>query len=250
MPMTRLLPVLLLLLAVATTARAAKLEVASPARQTALIELYTSEGCSSCPPADRWLSRFKDDPRLWQQVVPVAFHVDYWNYLGWIDRFSDSSFTQRQYQYRQYGHVTGVYTPGLLVNGREWRGWVSRRRLPQNGTGDAGILKVSIDGNQASAEYRPGRPLPTPVILNVAVLAFNQSTEVGAGENSGRSLRHDFVVVDFHQYPQATLKDHYDWSLDGLPSGIPDNASGIALWVSAAGDPTPLQATGGMLHDR
>ena len=73
--------------AIANHATAASLTLSSQEQRTTLIELYTSEGCSSCPPADRWLSRLKDDPRLWKQIVPLAFHVDYWNYLGWRDRF-------------------------------------------------------------------------------------------------------------------------------------------------------------------
>ena len=67
---------------------AAPVTFASTARQTSLLELYTSEGCSSCPPAEAWLSGLKDNPGLWRDFVPVAFHVDYWNYLGWRDKWS------------------------------------------------------------------------------------------------------------------------------------------------------------------
>src|SRR6476661_2706945 len=67
--------------------------------QNSLIELFTSEGCSSCPPAEKWLSAFKSNPDLWKKIVPVAFHVDYWNHLGWRDRVSTPEVTQRQQHY-------------------------------------------------------------------------------------------------------------------------------------------------------
>jgi hypothetical protein len=98
--------------------------------QTSLIELFTSEGCSSCPPAEKWLSAFNSNPDLWKKVVPVAFHVDYWNHLGWCDRFSKPEFTLRQQQYAAGWGGDSVYTPGFVVNGREWRDWFSGNALP------------------------------------------------------------------------------------------------------------------------
>ena len=73
-----------------------------------LIELYTSEGCSSCPPADRWLAQFVDHPKLWQQIIPIAFHVDYWNYLGWHDRFSLKQHSRRQERLKNSGNIASV----------------------------------------------------------------------------------------------------------------------------------------------
>ena len=113
---------------VACLAFPATLSVASEARfgsgpqQTALIELYTSEGCSSCPPAEAWLSRLKDNPGLWKQFVPIAFHVDYWDRLGWRDRFSSQRWTERQRRYASLWESESVYTPAVVVNGREQRG--------------------------------------------------------------------------------------------------------------------------------
>ncbi len=93
----------------------------SDVTQSNLIELYTSEGCSSCPPADRWLSTLKEHPALWQRLVPIAFHVDYWDYIGWKDRFSQSEFSARQRQYVKENALPTVYTPGIMSNGKEWR---------------------------------------------------------------------------------------------------------------------------------
>src|SRR5437867_10546167 len=89
--------------------------------QTTLIELFTSEGCSSCPAADAWISQLKESPDLWKKIVPVAFHVDYWNNLGWRDRFAKPEFTARQRRYVATWRGDFVYTPGFVANGREWR---------------------------------------------------------------------------------------------------------------------------------
>ena len=102
--------------------------IESPAHRVALVELFTSEGCSSCPPADRWLSELKHDERIWDRLVPVAFHVDYWDYIGWPDRFATKAFGERQRNYARGGNVASVYTPGFVVHGEEWRGWF--RYLP------------------------------------------------------------------------------------------------------------------------
>src|SRR5262249_30028289 len=95
---------------------AGDIEFASGANQTALIELYTSEGCSSCPPAESWLSRLKHDSGLWKRFVPVAFHVDYWDRLGWRDRFSSKRWTERQSRYAALWTSESIYTPAVVVN--------------------------------------------------------------------------------------------------------------------------------------
>ena len=89
----------------------------SGAERVNLVELYTSEGCSSCPPADRWLSGLRRNRGLWQQVVPLAFHVDYWDNLGWRDQFADASWSERQRQYAVQGqrvHRHDTEVRGLL----------------------------------------------------------------------------------------------------------------------------------------
>ncbi|MCP5161451.1 MAG: DUF1223 domain-containing protein, partial [Hahellaceae bacterium] len=95
----------------------------SEAKQTALLELFTSEGCSSCPPADAWLSTLQHDPRLWRDFIPVAFHVDYWDRLGWKDTLASPAYSHRQQVYQQQKLTSGVYTPGFVLAGEEWRGW-------------------------------------------------------------------------------------------------------------------------------
>ncbi len=92
--------------------QAAELSFTSGPGNVHLLELFTSEGCSSCPPAEAWLSKLKDDPRLWRDFVPLAFHVDYWDGLGWRDPFASKVWTARQYQYSARWKSSTVYTPG------------------------------------------------------------------------------------------------------------------------------------------
>lgn len=242
--------VLLMCLAVTTISQAGSsdqaLILSSGEKQTTLLELYTSEGCSSCPPADRWLSGYKTDARLWKGIVPVAFHVDYWDYLGWRDRFSDKKYSRRQYDYKNHRHLKVVYTPGLMQNGREFRGWQRGRNPVDENNNKAGVLRAMIEKDKAFVEFSPGARHSSPLILNVALLGFDQNTQVAAGENRGRLLKHDFVVLELQQFKSSGRSD-YRWQLGALLAQKPAQASGIALWVTAADDPTPLQATGGWL---
>ena len=121
-PQTTAAAILVLLAAQgAGAATVEPLEFASGRSRVALIELYTSEGCSSCPPADRWLSKLRNERQLWRDYVPIAFHVDYWDYIGWRDRFAHTEYSNRQRQYQREGGTGVVYTPGFFNNGEEWR---------------------------------------------------------------------------------------------------------------------------------
>jgi hypothetical protein len=228
----------------------------SPLQQATLLELYTSEGCSSCPPADRWLSRLLDDQRLWQQLVPVAFHVDYWNYLGWEDRFSQPAFSQRQRNLARKGNVRSVYTPGLVKAGKEWRSWYFSRHLGDLWGEDVGVLKVSVDALPSSpngqaiiqARFDPAYKLSSPLTLNVALLGFSLETPVRAGENEGKVLRHDFVVLKLLTQEADKEGKGYAWQLALPPQGANLSAyGGLAAWITKVGEFTPIQATGGRL---
>ena len=180
----------------ATLSVAAEARFASGPQKTALIELYTSEGCSSCPPAEAWLSRLKDNPGLWKQFVPIAFHVDYWDRLGWRDRFSSTRWTERQRRYASLWESESVYTPAVVVNGREQRG-LPGASLSQPNEKPAGILDVTTsDGKNFSVEFRPEKGSGSDWEVHLALLASGISSDVRAGENSGLNLQHDFVVLD------------------------------------------------------
>ncbi|MCW9023236.1 MAG: DUF1223 domain-containing protein [Gammaproteobacteria bacterium] len=97
------------------------LQLSSGPTQTSLIELYTSEGCSSCPPAERFLNKLQHHKQLWTQYVPLAFHVDYWDYIGWEDKYAHPAFTKRQSAYARQKNLKTIYTPAFVVNGQSWR---------------------------------------------------------------------------------------------------------------------------------
>ncbi len=139
----------------ATLSVATEVRFESGPQQTALIELYTSEGCSSCPPAEAWMSRLKGDPGLWKQFVPIAFHVDYWDRLGWRDRFSSKRWTERQRRYASLWQSESVYTPAVVVNGSEARNWSGSDPSRPNDK-KTGVLNASTaDGKTFAIEFKP-----------------------------------------------------------------------------------------------
>jgi len=231
----------------ATSVAAAPQILDSGSRQVSLLELYTSEGCSSCPPADRWLSKLKSDTRLWREVVPVAFHVDYWDYLGWPDRFASSVFGARQRQYAQNGFIRTVYTPGLILNGKEWRGWFLRPQLRLDPGAEVGQLTLRLDSEHTEARFTAKQDLPDQLDIHLAVLGFELSTQVRDGENQGRTLTHDFVVLAYEQIPMHGSDADYRVQLDLPTTTVEVSRKAIAAWVSLPNNPQPLQAVGGWL---
>jgi len=220
----------------------------SGGQRVQVLELYTSEGCSSCPPADRWFSTLKQDDRLWRQLVPIAFHVDYWNYIGWEDPFSSPAYSERQRQYARGTGLSTVYTPGFLLNGREWSSFFGLRHLSLDPAPGAGSLTVSLDQQILQATWHAvGQSLTTPV-LNIAVLGFDLVTRVEAGENRGRHLKHDFVVLGHKITPLSARGDSYVVTTELPPVSIRAPRHGIAVWINNEGDLTPLQATGGWIQ--
>ena len=137
--------------------------------QQTVIELFTSEGCSSCPPADHWLASLVSHPQLFKTLFPMAFHVDYWNQLGWHDRFSSYEHSQRERVYKRQGGMRQVYTPGVLVNGEEWRGWIRQQPLPVSDM-DKGSLRVDIDKHRLQA--RVTGLGEQKLVLNMAYLGY------------------------------------------------------------------------------
>jgi hypothetical protein len=171
-----------------------------------LVELYTSEGCSSCPPADRWLSARFPPARAGATAATLAFHVDYWDRLGWKDRFALPQYTERQYATMRAGRGTFVYTPQVVIQGRDvpsWRGGdpdarlAAARKQPPGAMlaidiarAFDGALAVRVDANVA-----PQRP---EAALWIAVTQSGLASDVKAGENQGERLAHDHVVRALH----------------------------------------------------
>ena len=204
-----------------------------------LVELYTSEGCSSCPPAESWISDLETHPQLFKEFIPVAFHVDYWNYLGWRDKFSKSEFSQRQKRFKSQKLISRVYTPEFVVSGEEWYGWFrGQKSWPKNNT-EVGNLKVKIDKQKFFAEYDGD---VKDLVLNVSVLGFDFKRDISAGENSGRTLIQDFVVLELDQH-----KDGLDTWLSLPSSQEKTDKLAYVFWLEEKHDQTPIQATGGFV---
>ncbi len=221
-----------------------EIRFSSPVNQAVVIELYTSEGCSSCPPAEEHLNDYTRHPDLWKSYIPMAFHVDYWDYLGWKDRFSKSQYSARQRRYARLHRASTVFTPAFFVNGQNWRPGLFRGRQPDKKTSPVGKLEVILAGNQISATFEPVQDVADRLELNIAILGMDISTKIRAGENRGRLSRHEFVVLAHKHTPSNTG----NWKT-GWPAYRADDDDKLALvaWLSKPGDPTPIQAVGGYI---
>jgi hypothetical protein len=221
----------------------------SAPERTALLELYTSEGCSSCPPAEAWLSGLKDSPRLWKDFAPVAFHVDYWNSLGWKDAWSDAEFSERQRSYAALWHGENIYTPEYVLNGKEWRNWFTGKNGPKSDGEKVGVLTAaSGDGKRWQVNFVPLKNSAASYEIHAALLAGEIVSDVKAGENRGRQLPHDFAVVNLVQIGLTTGNGaaHGRFVISAPKAGA-GKTSALAVWVTRAGELTPVQATGGWL---
>jgi hypothetical protein len=233
-----------ILLALATTvgARAGEIVFESKPVRTHLIELYTSEGCSSCPPAEEWLSGLKTQPRLWQDIVPVAFHVDYWDHLGWKDPFASKTWTERQADYSVRWKKESVYTPAFVLDGKEWQ----YGTLPAAATETPGVLKISLNGDRVTATFTPVPGGGGRYDIHVARLGFSLMTNVTAGENNGRKLMHDFVVLGLTNEMMKSGAKELRLPSPSTTSAI-DVRTAVVAWVTQAGQIEPIQAVGGWL---
>ena len=231
------LAILLVMLCAALTAQASDRLFESGAQKTHVLELFTSEGCSSCPSAEAWFSKLKAEPGLWKDFVPLAFHVDYWDRLGWHDPFAAKEWTARQYQYSANWKSESIYTPGFVLDGREWQD----RATPASSTERAGVLKLSITNGKISAEFNPANGAIKDVDLHVATLGFDLNTKVTAGENNGRNLLQDFVVLSLTNAKMTDGKAEILLNADS-------RAGAIAAWITASNQLEPIQAVGGWLR--
>jgi hypothetical protein len=223
---------------------AAETTLESGPRKTRLLELFTSEGCSSCPPAEAWLSKLKEERGLWRDFVPLAFHVDYWDRLGWRDPFASEAWTQRQYAYSARWKSTTVYTPGFVLDGREWR----NSGVPTAEADTPGTLKVSVaNGDTVSATFEPPAGNKRPLELHVARLGFGLNINVKAGENSGRKLLHDFVVLSLDTARMNAGKA--ELRMAAAPErAATASRTAIAAWITEPGEMETIQAAGGWLR--
>lgn len=253
------------------TATVAPQVFTSDPRAVSLVELYTSEGCSSCPPAERWLGEFMDDDRLWRSWVPVAFHVQYWDYLGWRDVWAQPEFARRQRAYAAAWGERTIYTPAVVVQGRP----SSANRLPpDSGRTRVGELEVArLATGEGSVTFRPAGRTNVEgegYTAWVAELGGGFTSQVRAGENAGRTLGQEFVVLALQEVRLTAVAAVpgsaagglaasetgpelaglvYRGAFEAAPAGLPASPRrALAAWVAVRGELTPLQATGGWIE--
>ena len=214
-------------------------------RQTAVLELYTSEGCNSCPRADKWLSRLVETPQDDLDVLALAFHVDYWNYLGWTDRFSDAAYTQRQRMLGANNLQRTIYTPEFFVNGKEARGAGNiLDMIEQSNRTQAPLqlqMTVSRDGSELVVELHspPQRDTVGQIEHRYLVYENSLSTDVKRGENRGKTLHHDGVVRYMSRPQGLQIDNRHRIAID--PDWQGENV-GVAVMVTSPGDVHFVQA--------
>jgi hypothetical protein len=176
------------------------LSLTGPAKGFAVVELFTSEGCSSCPPADQLVARIQQEEKD-LPVYILAFHVDYWDRLGWKDAFSDARYTQRQNQYASWLNLQSVYTPQIVVNGRkEFVGSQENTLrdaihsgLEQTPAAQLTLSDIRLDQGKVDWHYAIQNAAANSSLI-VALVQRSAATDVKAGENSGRTLSHVQIV--------------------------------------------------------
>ena len=221
------------------------IEISSGDRQTAVVELYTSEGCSSCPPADRWLSRLVDTPKDELNVLALSFHVDYWDYLGWKDRFSSAEYTRRQRHLGANNQQRTIYTPEFFVNGMEARGagkildkieQANQRQAPLE-------LKLTVSRDETGLLlelHSPGdRSTVGQIHHRYLVYENDLSTDVKRGENSGKTLNHQQVVRYMSEAQNLQQNNQHRIAIE--PDWNPQNI-GVAVLVTSPGERDYIQA--------
>lgn len=234
----------LLLMSAALYGGSMPLTLSSGEQKVSLIELFTSEGCSSCPPADSFLASLGKEEELFSTFIPLAFHVDYWDYLGWADPYAKPAYSNRQRRYAQLHESNRVYTPGFFINGNEWRGFFRHSSRWRQALADqfVGNLSVTYDNSTLHATY--DGHLPDNANLNVAWFGTGLKSSVSRGENQGKTLEHDFVVL--HWSNQAMPTSTLDFPLPSPPDKG-QKRTGLVVWISQLTDPHPVQAVGGFL---
>ena len=215
---------------------------------TALVELYTSEGCSSCPPADRWLATLGQRYAP-GSVVPLALHVDYWDYIGWKDPYAKREFSLRQRKLSQLQRMALVYTPQVVLQGRDFRGWGTKgfdeavariNAQPARANLKLKLLRADANGLDVEVSAELARPVDDPA-LYLAAYQGRLESRVTAGENRGRILTHDHVVLEWLGPFAITSRLVERRTLPLLPGAVATN-SGVAAFVQSRRTGEVLQA--------
>lgn len=209
-----------------------------------LIELYTSEGCHSCPPADQFLAAQLSSDELWKTRIPMAFHVDYWDYIGWKDPFAQPRYTQRQKMHFQQRHISNIYTPGWVVDHQEWKGFFRRTALPAPPTRLAGKLTAQLNDNgDIQVRFDDPKYKNKSLTAHMAWIGFDKESDITAGENSGKKLQHQFVVL----HKQQISSDDSTWSFQ-QPT-LEKQQLALAVWLTPRDQSNVIQAAADWLAE-
>ena len=220
-------------------------EITSGKFQTLLIELYTSEGCSSCPPADRWINSLYEHKNLWKEFVPIKFHVDYWNYLGWKDPFSQKDFTKRQKRYSKEWKSNQIYTPGFVVNGTEWK-YLIPPKLASSKFLRPGVLKAKRrKNNKFNVSFNSENFKSRKLKIFGAVIGHGLPSHIKRGENMGTKFQHNFVVLDIKSQVVNSRSGKYKTQFEFQSPKLSPKEYSVAFWVTHIGNLRPIQAVGG-----
>lgn len=218
-------------------------------KQVHLLELFSTQSCSSCPPAQAWISNLKNSPMLWKTFVPIVFHVDYWDYLGWKDPYSKAEYSQRQKQYVNEWLNSGAYTPMFVLDGKENRNRL-QSELETSGS-RVGILKAIEKSKLVyDIEFSPNMKNSEALYINYAVLGNEITTQITSGENEGLKLKHDFLSLKAGQMllkgKNQIFTGRIKINLEKSPS---ESQRALVFWVSKGNSLKPLQAVGGPIKD-
>ena len=198
----------------------------------ALVELYTSEGCSSCPPADAWLSNLRSYPGLWSEVVPIAFHVDYWDGLGWPDKFASGRYTSRQRAYANLWKSSTIFTPAVITMGENSG---VTRSFPK--------VKTQLQATWLNDKLVVRGADALSGTVHATWLAMEVFSDVKRGENAGRKLQHDFIVLE---HVELGAYKAGETLLLAQPKSPVAPVKALVVWIEAEG--RPIVAVGGPLN--
>ena len=227
------LPILLLAsLAAAAAYGSERCEARSGPKAATVVELYTSEGCNSCPPADQWMSSLKGRDDL----VALGFHVDYWDRLGWVDRFASPAYTQRQTEVQRGTGLGFNYTPQLVVNGRDWRS----STVPSSTRDSVVDVRLAREGDVVRASITPRASAPGTLAGFWAGVEDGHVSRVKSGENAGVTLRHDDVVRSYQPVPAWSGPAELRFSSPAVGEG--GRVRRVVLVVTDARTGAPVQA--------
>ena len=212
----------------------------------AVLELFTSEGCSSCPPADNLLPQLA---KLDSNVIPLSFHVDYWNRLGWTDPFSSSEYSERQRDYSRQFNLESVYTPQLIINGEYELVGSSRAKAEstiKNALKEKATLRLTVEnvklnnGKLSFSVSLEGEFKKTDLL---AALVQKQAVmNVKAGENSGAKLSHTNVVRSFVKQT-ASSKNEFELT---IPENLKNNQWQLVIYAQQKND---LKISGAIVYN-